>query len=158
MHVQDSELRELYQEVILDHRTHPHNFRELPHATHRAAGFNPFCGDRVEVYLVLDGGRIREAAFRGSGCAISTASASIMTDVLKGKTAAEAECLCTRFRALVAGTAEEQADRAGEAPELGELYALAGVRKFPVRVKCATLTWHTMLAALHEDHHSMTTE
>jgi len=156
-HVQDQELRELYQEVILDHHKYPRNFRELPHATHRAEGFNPFCGDRVKVYLVLDGDRIREASFQGSGCAISTASASMMTDALMGQTREEAEAMCARFLSLVKGE-ETDEDLDSDATEAGDLDALAGVRQFPVRVKCATLAWHTMIAALHESDVPVSTE
>ncbi len=139
-----SDLRDLYQEVILDHNKKPRNFRKLESANHRAEGFNPLCGDRVTVYLVLEGGVVKDVAFEGSGCAISTASASLMTESLKGKTADEAVTLFEGFHALVTGggSTDEETDR------LGKLAAFAGVAAFPVRVKCATLAWHTLRAAL----------
>ncbi len=139
------ELRELYQEVILDHSKRPRNFREMKDATHRAVGHNPLCGDRATVYLRVEDGVVKDASFHGSGCSISTASASMMTDALRGKTVEEAEALFRRFHELV--TADPS--RAAEvAPELGKLGVFAGVHEFPVRVKCASLAWHTMKAAL----------
>ncbi|MEA2626752.1 MAG: nitrogen fixation protein NifU [Candidatus Binatota bacterium] len=138
-----SELRELYQEVILDHGRRPRNFRKLDTAKH-AEGFNPLCGDKVTVYADVEGGRIRDLAFQGSGCAISTASASMMTEALKGKAPAEAEELFEKFHALVTGNADPEAS----AESVGKLAVFSGVSEFPVRVKCATLAWHTLRAAL----------
>jgi len=137
-----SDLRALYQEVILDHNRHPHNFRAMPAADHRAQGFNPLCGDRVTLFLKLEGDRILDASFQGSGCAISTASASILTDSIKGKTLAEAQSLFARFHELVTGKA------AADGQELGKLAVFSGVSEFPARVKCATLAWHTLKSAL----------
>lgn len=151
-----SDLRDLYQEVIIDHSRRPRNFGSLPQATHHADGFNPLCGDRLTVYLKMDNGIIRDAGFEGKGCAISTASASLMTDALKGKTTAEAEALSESFRALVTGAA--QAPQAANAVPLGKLEVLAGVHEFPIRVKCATLAWHALHAALHDQTGPVTTE
>jgi nitrogen fixation NifU-like protein len=140
-----NDLRELYQEVILDHSKHPRNFREMPEANHHAEGYNPLCGDRTTVFLHVEGEVVRDVSFRGAGCSISTASASMMTDALKGRTVAEARTLFERFHDLV--TADPS--RAAEvAPELGKLAVFAGVHEFPMRVKCASLAWHTMKAAL----------
>ncbi len=139
------ELRELYQEVILDHSRSPHNFREIPQASHRAEGHNPLCGDRTTVFLSVEGDRVRDVSFQGAGCSISTASASMMTEALRGKTLLEVKTLFERFHELV--TADPS--RAAEvAPELGKLAAFAGVHEFPLRVKCASLPWHTLKAAL----------
>ncbi len=140
-----NELRELYQETILDHSKRPRNFGELAQATHRAEGHNPLCGDRVTVYLRVEGDLIRELRFKGAGCSISTASASIMTDALRGKTLAEARELFERFHALVTADPSRPVE-AG--PGLGKLGVFAGVHEFPIRVKCASLSWHTMKAAL----------
>ena len=144
----DPELRELYQEVILDHGRSPRNCRRPERVTCEAQGNNPMCGDRLTVYLDLDeDGTIREAAFEGRGCAISMASASMMTEILKGKTRPEAEALFRSFQALC--TADDAgADEEADADALERLQVLAGVRDFPVRVKCATLPWHTMHAAV----------
>ena len=150
----DQELRELYQEVILDHQKNPRNCRVLPEATHRAEGYNPLCGDRFNVYLTMDGDVIREASFEGTGCAISTASASLMTEMLRGKTYAEAERLFDGFRDMV--TDDTQAGEAFD--ELGKLCVLAGVREFPVRVKCATLACHTFRAAIEQQKEAVSTE
>jgi nitrogen fixation NifU-like protein len=141
----DESLRELYQEVILDHSRHPRHFGTLPHATHQGEGHNPLCGDRVKIYLQLDGtGRIDDISFEGRGCAISQASASLMTDMLKGRNVEEAEHLMGGFLSLVKGEAA-----AGLGPEDRErLDVMAGVSEFPMRVKCATLAWHTMKSAL----------
>lgn len=147
-----SELQDLYQEVILDHNRKPHNFRFMEAANHRAEGFNPLCGDRVTVYLKLENDRIADISFQGSGCAISTASASILTDTLKGKTLAEAETLFGKFRDLVTG----KENRNG-AP-LGKLAVFTGVAEFPARVKCATLAWHTLKSALSGGAEIVTTE
>ena len=150
------ELRELYQEVILDHGKHPRNFRRPEDANHQAKGNNPLCGDQLTVFLrVDDAGIIRDVAFQGRGCAISTASASLMTEVLRGKTEAEAHRLFTAFRhAMVDGEMPAVDGLEDEAERLG---VLAGVRQYPVRVKCATLAWHTMEAAL-ADQEKATTE
>lgn len=138
-----SELQDLYQEVILDHNRRPRNFRELPPPARRAEGFNPLCGDRLTLFLDIEDDRIRDVSFVGSGCAISKASASLMTEALKGKTVAEAERLFERFHEMVTSSADA-------APaELGKLAVLAGVREFPTRVKCAILAWHTMKAGIH---------
>lgn len=133
-------LRELYQEVILDHGKRPRNFRPLEQATHCAEGHNPLCGDCVTVHVRLEDGIVREATFEGSGCAISTASASLMTEAIQGKTVEEAMSLFEEFRAAVVE------DR--EYADLGKLEVLLGVKEFPVRVKCATLAWHTLQAAI----------
>lgn len=147
-----SELRELYQQVILDHHKRPRNYRKLPEANRTALGHNPLCGDKIRLYALVEDGRISEIAFEGSGCAISTASASMMTESVKGKTTAEAEALFERFHDLVTGRRE-----AGGA-DLGKLEVFAGVKEYPVRVKCATLAWHTLLAALRGDQDTVATE
>jgi nitrogen fixation NifU-like protein len=146
-----ADLRELYQEVIFDHYKRPRNFRALPGADCHAEGHNPLCGDRVTVYLKTRDGVIEDVSFEGSGCAISTASASLMTEVLKGKPLAEVERLFAGFHAMVTDAAP------GTYAELGKLEVLSGVREFPARVKCATLAWHTLNAALHQQA-SATTE
>src|SRR5262249_51489352 len=138
-----SELRDLYQEVILDHSKRPRNFHSLPSANRKAEGYNPLCGDRETVYLQVEGDVLKDVAFEGSGCAISTASASMMTESLKGKTRAEADALFQRFHGLITGAAEGHGG-----PALGKLEVFSGVREFPIRVKCATLPWHTLKAAL----------
>lgn len=144
------ELRELYQEVILDHGKHPRNLRRPPDANRHARGDNPLCGDRITVYLKIDAdGRIEDVAFEGRGCAISTASASMMTEILKGKTEAEAHRLFEHFHEMCIGDEAVPAPREGEDPDTFErLQMLSGVRQFPMRVKCATLAWHTMNAAM----------
>lgn len=147
------DLRDLYQELIIDHGRHPRNFGRLEGADHHAEGYNPLCGDRLTVHLKMADGIIEAAGFEGVGCAISTASASLMTEALQGKTAAEAEALFAAFRALVTGAAPPS-----PTVPLGKLAALAGVREFPVRVKCATLAWHTLEAALHSQAEAVTTE
>ena len=136
------DLTDLYQEVILDHNRRPRNFRKLEGASHSAEGYNPLCGDRVAVFVQIDGDRISDITFEGSGCAISKASASLMTDRLKGSTVAEAYALFERFHRMVTTPSNEAVE------ELGKLSALAGVREFPVRVKCASLAWHTLRAAM----------
>ncbi len=145
-----SDLRELYQEVIFDHNRNPRNFGHPADANRKAEGYNPLCGDMVTVYLKVENGRIVDAAFEGSGCAISTASASLMTEALKGKTEAEAERLFEGFHGMVAG--------AGGTGDLGKLEVLSGVREFPARVKCATLAWHTLSAALKNTGQPVSTE
>ena len=148
------DLRDLYQSVILDHHKRPRNFHRLGDADHTAEGDNPLCGDRVRVDLELDGDVIRDIGFVGSGCAISTAAASMMTEALKGKTRAEAEALFERFHGLLT----REGEPGEEAPALGKLEAFAGVREFPVRVKCATLPWHTFRAALRGEAKTVSTE
>jgi nitrogen fixation protein NifU and related proteins len=138
-------LRELYQEVILDHSKRPRNFRALQGANRHAEGHNPLCGDRATVYLLVEGDVVRELSFQGSGCSISTASASMMTDALKGKTVAETRALFERFHELVTADPSKAATAGAE---LGKLAVFAGVHEFPMRVKCASLPWHTMKAAL----------
>ncbi|QDU52332.1 Fe-S cluster assembly sulfur transfer protein SufU [Gimesia panareensis] len=145
----DDELRELYQEVILDHQQDPRNFGPMQHPTHHAEGFNPLCGDRIRLELDMDGDRIRQMSFTGAGCAISTASASLMTEALTGKTRAEAEAVSQEFRDLVTGKLRDtEGSEAIDISRLGELSVLASVQQFPVRVKCVTLAWHTLEAAL----------
>ena len=149
-------LRELYQEVILDHSRKPLNFRPLPDATRQADGYNPLCGDRATVFVRLDGDVVADVTFQGSGCSISTASASMMTEAVKGKSRTEAEALFERFHKLVTrdpATAEQAAD-----PALGKLAVFSGVSEFPVRVKCASLPWHTLKAALDGDDRPVSTE
>ena len=138
-------LRELYQELILDHSKRPRNFRELPKANRSAEGYNPLCGDRATVYLRVEDDVVREASFKGSGCSISTASASMMTDAVKGKTLAEAKALFELFHELVTA---DPSQAAAVSAQLGKLAVFAGVHEFPMRVKCASLAWHTMKAAL----------
>jgi nitrogen fixation NifU-like protein len=137
-----SELTDLYQEVILDHNRRPRNFHALANASHRAEGYNPLCGDRLTLYLSVNEGVITEAAFEGAGCAISKASASMMTETLKGKTLAEADALFRRFHRMVTTPPDQPVE------DMGKLSSLAGVREFPIRVKCASLAWHTFKAAL----------
>lgn len=137
------ELSDLYQEVILDHNRRPRNFGELAGATHRSQGYNPLCGDRLTVAVRLEGDVLREIRFTGSGCAISKASASVMTEVLAGRTRAEIRAIFDRFHAMVTGEGAP-----ADVERDGEMAALAGVHQFPVRVKCATLAWHTLKAAL----------
>jgi nitrogen fixation protein NifU and related proteins len=139
-----SELSELYQQVILDHNKKPRNFRRLADATQTADGYNPLCGDQLTVDLRVEGDRIEEAAFEGSGCAISKASASMMTQAVKGKSRGEAEKLFGEFHRMVTGELDEER----EENDLGRLKIFAGVREYPARVKCASLPWHTLHAAL----------
>ena len=147
-----SDLRELYQEVILEHSKAPRNYRKLTVASHKAEGYNPLCGDHFMVHLNLEGNSIREIGFEGSGCAISKASVSMMTQAVKGKSRADAERIFATFHKLVTG--QENGDRA----ELGKLAVFSGVSEFPVRVKCTTLAWHALQAALEEKHESVSTE
>jgi nitrogen fixation NifU-like protein len=144
------DLNDLYQEVILDHNRRPRNFHAIADATHRAEGYNPLCGDRLTLYLKVDGDMITDAAFEGAGCAISKASASMMTDALKGTSVGQARALFDRFHRMVT-TAPDAA-----VEDLGKLSALAGVREFPVRVKCASLAWHTFKAALGHEQRTST--
>jgi nitrogen fixation NifU-like protein len=149
-----SEISELYQEVILDHNQRPRNFRALEGAARRAEGHNPLCGDRLTLFVDLKEGRVTEIGFVGSGCAISKASASMMTEAIKGRTPGEAEALFQAFHGLVTGDGTVQADD----PRLGKLVVFAGVRDYPIRVKCATLAWHTLRAALEDNGGKATTE
>ena len=149
-----SELRDLYQETILDHGKRPRNFGALPGANRQAEGYNPLCGDRETVYLAVEGDKVREASFQGAGCAISTASASMMTESVRGKTRAEIEALFSKFHDLITG---EKKTTAG-GPPLGKLEVFSGVREYPVRIKCATLPWHTLKAALAGEGSTVSTE
>lgn len=148
-----AELRDLYQEVILEHAKAPRNFRVLETPSSQAEGYNPLCGDRCTVFIELNGDVIQNVSFQGSGCAISRASASMMTQALKGKTTEEAEALFRRFHRMVTGQ-----ETGGDAADLGKLEVFGGVSEFPTRVKCATLAWHTLEAALHGDQAPITTE
>ena len=147
------ELRELYQEVILDHNKSPRNFQKLENTTHSATGDNPLCGDHIDLYLYINDQKIENISFTGKGCAISKASASVMTDELRGKTLEEAKVLFDKFHNMITAEMDETPDYDG----LGKLAVFAGVKEFPVRVKCASLSWHTFNAAL-ENTHSVTTE
>lgn len=140
-----SDLRELYQETILDHGRRPRNFHKLEHPTHEADGDNPLCGDKIHLYVEVDGDLVRDISFEGAGCAISTASASLMTEALKGKKIADAMALFHRLHATVTGTDGD------DDVELGKLAVFEGVREYPLRVKCATLAWHTLKTALERD-------
>ncbi len=148
-----SDLRELYQELIKDHSKKPRNFRPIEGDCRKVEGYNPLCGDRFTVYLSMDDDIVKDVSFQGTGCAISTASASLMTQSLKGKTRTEAEALFKKFHHLLTGESE-----AAEVEDLGKLVVFSGVRKFPVRVKCATLAWHTFQAALHGEEKTVSTE
>jgi len=149
-------LRELYQEVILDHSKNPRNFRVPEGASRQAKGYNPLCGDRITLFVDVEGGVVRNIGFQGAGCAISTASASMMTEAMKGKTEAEVEKLFTAFHGLVTGrTGLVDEESLGQ---LGKLAVFAGVRDYPVRVKCATLAWHTLKAALAQQEEAVSTE
>ena len=143
----------LYQELILDHNRKPRNFREMEHADHQLLGHNPLCGDQLTLWLKMDGDRIADVSFKGQGCAISKASASLMTTSVKGKTREEAEVIFEKFHDLVTGKLDEV-----QAKELGSLRAFGGVSKFPLRVKCASLAWHTLHSALHGEGKTVSTE
>jgi nitrogen fixation NifU-like protein len=145
-----SDLSELYQEVILDHNKRPRNFKVLDNPSHQAEGYNPLCGDRLNLFVNVEAGRIADVGFQGSGCAISRASASLMTDAVKGRSVAEARALFERFHRMVT----TPPDRGVE--DMGKLSVLAGVREFPVRIKCASLAWHTLKAALERDERTTT--
>ena len=147
------ELRDLYQEVIFDHNRNPRNFRVMEDADRHVEGFNPLCGDHLTLYLKMDGDVIRDASFQGSGCAISTASVSLMTEIIKGMTVQQAEELFKKFHEMTTGKEENLKIEA-----LGKLAVLAGVRDYPARVKCATLAWHTLDAALKDQRTPVTTE
>lgn len=148
-----SDLRELYQEVILDHHKRPRNFGPLPEANHHAEGRNPLCGDHLTVYVDVEDGVIKGVSFEGAGCAISRASASLMTDAVKGKTVQEAEQMLEQFRQMVTSDSEGPVEAS-----LGKLAVFCGVREFPARVKCASLPWHTLHAALESKQEPVTTE
>ncbi|HLG32355.1 MAG TPA: SUF system NifU family Fe-S cluster assembly protein [Ignavibacteriaceae bacterium] len=150
----EPELKELYQQVILDHNKSPRNFRKIDNATQHAEGYNPLCGDRLDVYLIIKNGIVEDISFKGEGCAISKASASLMTSTLKGKTKEETEILFEKFHNLVTGKLGENPD----IDELGKLAVFSGVQEFPVRVKCASLAWHTMMNALNGKEENVTTE
>ncbi len=152
-----SELRELYQEVILDHGKRPRNFARPEGANRDCDGYNPLCGDKVHIYLKIEDDTIKDAGFEGAGCAISMASASLMTEVLKGKTEEQVRTLFDRFHGLVAGDVEISDDDLDD-PDFERLLVLSGVREFPMRVKCATLAWHTMTAAMDRSGAEVTTE
>jgi nitrogen fixation NifU-like protein len=147
-----ADLRDLYQEVILEHSKAPRNFKAPAAANQKAEGYNPLCGDRFTVYLEMDGDTVRDIGFQGSGCAISKASASMMTQTVKGKTKDEAHKIFQQFHDLVTGHAQ------GEAAELGKLAVFSGVSEFPARVKCASLAWHTLEAALEGSQEKVSTE
>lgn len=147
-------LRELYQEVILDHNKSPRNFRKMESPDRKVDGYNPLCGDHYTLFLKLEGDVIKDISFEGAGCAISKASASVMSSVVKGKTKAEAEELFSRFHKLVTG----ELDPAGDLDGLGKLAAFSGVSEFPARVKCASLAWHTLHAALASREYRVSTE
>ena len=146
------DLKDLYRDIIVDHNRHPRNFREMPDADRHADGFNPLCGDKLTLYVRLDGNRISDVSFNGAGCAISVASASLLTESVKGKTVPEAEALFAKMHGLLT-----RDDTDVDVASLGKLGALSGVREFPARVKCASLCWHTLDAALH-DQQQVTTE
>ena len=150
MSTMDGNLRELYQEVIFDHNRKPRNFHDMPEADHQADGHNPLCGDQLTVFLRIEDGRIADVSFVGHGCAISTASASLMTEAVKGKTVEEVEALFKDFHAMLTDTPPDR--------DFGKLAVLGGVREFPARVKCATLAWHTLHNALIGEHDPARTE
>ncbi|MCK9212494.1 MAG: SUF system NifU family Fe-S cluster assembly protein [Ignavibacteriaceae bacterium] len=150
----DSELRELYQQVILDHNKSPRNFKKLEDANHHAEGHNPLCGDHLDVYLQLENDVVKDISFIGNGCAISKSSASLMTAIVKGKTKEEAEHLFEKFHDLVTGNLKD----ANEIEALGKLAVFQGVQEFPARVKCASLAWHTLHNALNNKEEKISTE
>ncbi len=147
------DLRDLYQEVIFDHNRNPRNFRVMENADRQVEGFNPLCGDRLTLFLKMESDNIIDASFQGSGCAISTASVSLMTEIVKGKTEAEAEELFKQFHEMTTGKNDDI-----DLEAIGKLAVLAGVREYPARVKCATLAWHTLDAALKNEEDSISTE
>ncbi len=149
-----SDLRDLYQQTILDHTRQPRNRHEMPDATAAAHGHNPLCGDKITLYLKMNNGVIEDISFTGSGCAICTASASMMTEALKGKTLAQVQHLFEAFHTMLTGPMDQEPD----IDELDKLAVFSGVREFPVRVKCATLPWHTLQAALKNDHRAVSTQ
>ena len=147
------DLRDLYQEVIFDHNRNPRNFRIIENADRQVDGFNPLCGDKLTLFLNIQDDKISDASFQGSGCAISTASVSLMTEIVKGKTEAEANTLFKQFHAMTTGKEQDV-----DLEAIGKLAVLAGVREYPARVKCATLAWHTLDAALKNKENSISTE
>ncbi len=147
------QIRDLYQEVVFDHNRNPRNFRVMEDANRKIEGFNPLCGDRITLYVKIDEGLIKDVSFQGAGCAISTASASLMTEIVKGMNEAQAEHLFETFHRITTGK-----DEAVNLEELGKLAVLAGVRAYPARVKCATLAWHSLQAALANKETTITTE
>ena len=147
------DLKDLYRDVIVDHNRNPRNFRPMPDADRHAEGFNPLCGDRLTLYVKLDGDTIRDVAFQGSGCAISVASASLLTESIKGRSVSDAERLFVAVHDLLT-----RDDAAVDVATIGKLGALSGVREFPARVKCASLCWHTLDAALHREAAPVSTE
>jgi nitrogen fixation NifU-like protein len=149
-----SDLRELYQEIVLDHSKRPRGFGRLEHATHRAQGYNPLCGDQLELELIVESDRVQDVRFTGKGCAISTASASLLTEAVRGRSLGEAHALFERFHAAVTTPPGSAIDAA----PLGKLAALTGVREFPMRVKCASLAWHTLEAAVRGEAAPVSTE
>jgi nitrogen fixation NifU-like protein len=149
-----SDLRELYQQVIIEHSKSPRNYKRLEEANRSAEGYNPLCGDQIAVYILVEDDRVKDIAFQGTGCAISKSSASLMTAAVKGKTVAEAEELFERFREMATSGRDAEVDEEA----LGKLMVFSGVREFPVRVKCATLAWHTLHAALQGEEAPITTE
>lgn len=150
-----SELMDLYQELILDHNKKPRNFGTLESASHHADGDNPLCGDKIHLELSLEGDRVDDVAFEGAGCAISTASASLMTDAIRGKSLPEVHALSKAVRRMLKG---EEPETTADLPDLGKLEALSGVKAYPMRVKCATLPWHTLEAALENPGDVVSTE
>lgn len=146
--------RQLYEQVILDHNKKPRNFRAIEDADAAIEGYNPLCGDRFTVYLKLDGDTIEDAAFEGAGCAISKSSASVMTTLLKGKTREEARALFGEFKDMITSGTDAPLDK----DKLGKLMVFSGVREFPVRIKCATLAWHSMISALEGEDEPVSTE
>ncbi|HPO13016.1 MAG TPA: SUF system NifU family Fe-S cluster assembly protein [Candidatus Hydrogenedentes bacterium] len=149
-----ADTRALYEQVILDHNKNPRNFHALEPCDCKVEGLNPLCGDHFTVYVRLEGGRISDIAFTGAGCAISKSSASVMTNVLKGKTIAEARMLFTKFHQMITANPDAPVDEAA----LGKLRVFSGVREFPVRIKCATLAWHAMASALDGHNNAISTE
>jgi nitrogen fixation protein NifU and related proteins len=147
-----SDLRELYQEVILDHSKKPRNFRKVEDANRQTVGYNPLCGDKLTLFVNVQDGIVKDAGFQGSGCAISTASASMMTEAVKGKSVEEAEKLFEQFHDMVTAAPDAEVDSGA----LGKLQVFSGVREFPARVKCASLAWHTVHAALHGEEETST--
>ncbi len=150
----DAELRELYQQVILDHNKSPRNFKKLDNANHSAEGYNPLCGDKINLYLIMEDDVVKDVSFQGSGCAISKASASLMSSIIKGMKKEEVEKLFEKFHDLVTGKLTDEK----EIEELGKLAVFAGVRDFPARVKCASLAWHTLISALKDGKSVVSTE
>ena len=150
----DDELRELYQQVILDHNKSPRNFRVIEHPSHSSEGYNPLCGDIIHLYLTIEDEILKDISFQGSGCAISKASASLMSSMIKGKTIEEAKNIFEKFKKMITGQLSEEAD----IESLGKLTVLAGVKEFPARVKCASLAWHTLLNAIENKKEAVSTE